>query len=109
MNNPDTVGFNVGEISKLAEVAEALAAPAQKTTLETLERWPSQTEDGLRMNEDATLSLQQQSLSEAAVERVMSAVPGKEVVPPQESELRFVAEAGELIAKWRQEELGLAA
>ncbi len=56
MNNPDTVGFNVGEISKLAE---ALAAPAQKTTLETLERWPSQTEDGLRMNEDATLSLQQ--------------------------------------------------
>ena len=104
MNNPDTVGFNVGEISKLAE---ALAAPAQKTTLETLERWPSQTEDGLRMNEGATLSLHQQSLSEAAVERVMSAVPGE--VVSQESELQFVVEAGELIEKWRQEELGLAA
>ncbi len=103
MNNPDTVGFNVGEISKLAE---ALAAPAQKTTLETLERWPSQTEDGLRMNEDATLSLQQQSLSEAAVERVMSAVPGEVVL---RRELQFVVEAGELIEKWRQEELGLAA
>ena len=84
MNNPDTVGFNVDEMSTLAEAAEALAAPAQKTTLETLERWPSQTEDGLRMNEDATLSLQQQSLSEAAVERVMSAVPGE--VVSQESE-----------------------
>ena len=103
MNNPDTVGFNVGEISKLAE---ALAAPAQKTTLETLERWPSQTEDGLRMNEGATLSLQQQSLSEAAVERVMSAVPGEVVL---RRELQFVVEAGELIEKWRQEELGLAA
>ena len=103
MNNPNTVGFNVGEISKLAE---ALAAPAQKTTLETLERWPSQTEDGLRMNEDATLSLQQQSLSEAAVERVMSAVPGEVVL---RRELQFVVEAGELIEKWRQEELGLAA
>ncbi len=103
MNNPDTVGFNVGEISKLAE---ALAAPAQKTTLETLERWPSQTEDGLRMNEDATLSLQQQSLSEVAVERVMSAVPGEVVL---RRELQFVVEAGELIEKWRQEELGLAA
>ncbi len=103
MNNPDTVGFNVGEISKLAE---ALAAPAQKTTLETLERWPSQTEDGLRMNEDTTLSLQQQSLSEVAVERVMSAVPGEVVL---RRELQFVVEAGELIEKWRQEELGLAA
>ena len=103
MNNPNTVGFNIDEIRKLAE---ALAAPAQKTTLETLERWPSQTEDGLRMNEDATLSLQQQSLSEAAVERVMSAVPGEVVL---RRELQFVVEAGELIEKWRQEELGLAA
>ena len=107
MNNPDTVGFNVGEISTLAEAAEALAASAQKTTLETLKSWPSQTEDGLRMNEGATLSLHQQSLSEAAVERVMSAVPGE--VVSQESELQFVVEAGELIEKWRQEELGLAA
>ena len=107
MNNPDTVGFNVGEISTLAEAAEALAASAQKTTLETLERWPSQTEDGLRMNEDATLSLQQQSLSEAAVERVMFAVPGE--VVSQESELQFVVEVGVLIEEWRQEELGLAA
>ena len=103
MNNPNTVGFNIDEIRKLAE---ALAASAQKTTLETLERWPSQTEDGLRMNEDATLSLQQQSLSEVAVERVMSAVPGEVVL---RRELQFVVEAGELIEKWRQEELGLAA
>ena len=102
MNNPNTVGFNIDEIRKLAE---ALAASAQKTTLEALE--PSQTEDGLRMNEGATLSLHQQSLSEAAVERVMSAVPGE--VVSQESELQFVVEAGELIEKWRQEELGLAA
>lgn len=103
MNNPNTAG---GEIYKMSNLAEALAAPAQKTTLETLERWPSQTEDGLRMNEDATLSLQQQSLSEAAVERVMSAVPGEVVL---RRELQFVVEAGELIEKWRQEELGLAA
>ena len=106
MNNPDTVGFNVGEIRKIRKLAEALAASAQKTTLETLERWPSQTEDGLRMNEDTTLSLQQQSLSEAAVERVMSAVPGEVVL---RRELQFVVEAGELIENWRQEELGLAA
>ena len=103
MNNPNTVGFNIDEISKLAE---ALAASAQKTTLETLERWPRQTEDGPSMNEDATLSLQQQSLSEAAVERVMSAVPGEVVL---RRELQFVVEAGELIEKWRQEELELAA
>lgn len=103
MNNPNTAG---GEIYKMSNLAAALAAPAQKTTLETLERWPSQTEDGLRMNEDATLSLQQQSLSEAAVERVMSAVPGEVVL---RRELQFVVEAGELIEKWRQEELGLAA
>ena len=103
MNNPNTVGFNIDEIRKLAE---ALAASAQKTTLETLERWPRQTEDGPSMNEDATLSLQQQSLSEAAVERVMSAVPGEVVL---RRELQFVVEAGELIEKWRQEELGLAA
>ena len=104
MNNPNTVGFNIDEIRKLAE---ALAASAQKTTLETLKSWPSQTEDGLRMNEDATLSLQQQSLSEAAVERVMSAVPGE--VVSRKSELQFVAEAGVLIERWRQEELTLAA
>ena len=104
MNNPNTVGFNIDEISKLAE---ALAAPAQKTTLETLERWPRQTEDGPSMNEDATLSLQQQSLSEAAVERVMSAVPAE--VVSRKSELQFVAEAGVLIERWRQEELTLAA
>jgi hypothetical protein len=104
MNNPNTVGFNIDEIRKLAE---ALAASAQKTTLETLKSWPSQTEDGLRMNEDTTLSLQQQSLSEVAVERVMSAVPAE--VVSRKSELQFVAEAGVLIEKWRQEELGLAA
>jgi hypothetical protein len=104
MNNPNTAG---GEIYKMSNLAAALAAPAQKTTLETLERWPSQTEDGLRMNEDATLSLQQQSLSEAAVERVMSAVPGE--VVSRKSELQFVAEAGVLIERWRQEELTLAA
>ena len=102
MNNPNTVGFNIDEIRKLAE---ALAASAQKTTLEALE--PSQTEDGLRMNEDATLSLQQQSLSGAAVERVMSAVPAE--VVSRKSELQFVAEAGVLIERWRQEELTLAA
>ena len=107
MNNPNTVGFNIDEISKLAKLAEALAAPAQKTTLETLERWPRQTEDGPSMNEDATLSLQQQSLSEAAVERVMSAVPAE--VVSRESELKFVVEAGVLIERWRQEELTLAA
>ena len=104
MNNPNTVGFNIDEIRKLAE---ALAASAQKTTLETLKSWPSQTEDGLRMNEDTTLSLQQQSLSEAAVERVMSAVPAE--VVSRKSELQFVAEAGVLIERWRQEELTLAA
>ena len=104
MNNPNTVGFNIDEIRKLAE---ALAASAQKTTLETLKSWPSQTEDGLRMNEDTTLSLQQQSLSEVAVERVMSAVPAE--VVSRKSELQFVAEAGVLIERWRQEELTLAA
>ncbi len=36
----------------------------------------------------------------------MSAVPGEVVL---RRELQFVVEAGELIEKWRQEELGLAA